>query len=899
MNELSASADSFGQIADQFVAAYRQGQRPSVEEYAQRYPAHAEALREILPALLLMEKARSADDLPNPRAAQGPRPAAEPGVLRELGDYRLLREIGRGGMGIVYEAEQVSLGRRVALKVLSRQLAGEAKQRYRFQREAKAAAKLHHTNVVPVYGVGEQEGVFYYVMEYIPGLGLDAVIDELRRLQQSRGTPAGTPLPGELQVSPKEVSAAAVAQSLLSGQFGQSADPGMDRAGPSERTMDQAAGPAPLAPGLGVPAPGSRRSRRLSDSFTLSSSGSGRKQTYWHSVARLGMQVADALAYAHGQGVIHRDIKPSNLLLDTRGTVWVTDFGLAKMEDQQHLTHTGDILGTLRYLPPEAFEGRSDARSDIYALGLTLYELLVLQPAFVEKDRNRLIKQVMSEEPLWLRKLQPEVPRDLETIVGKAMDKVAGRRYQTAAELAADLQRFVEDRPIRARRVSAVERLWRWGRRNPVVAGLAAAVLLVTVAGFSGVLSQWRAAVANERRANANAEEARAKEQEAAAEREAARVAEDQAHRAAEHNRRLQYAADMHLAAQLWDSDSGSAQSVKELLEAHVPGPDEEDLRDFAWRYQWKLLHQSAVTLKGHLGAVMPVFAPDGRVLTLDEEGIVRHWDRGSRRPTRTKSYGDLGDVASRALSPDGTTLAVGLRSGPMHLFDLATGREARVLRGPAAVSYLAFTRDGRLLATVGDDRRARVWEVATGREVWTTPVAYRSRLAFALDGSALVFPNYPGNQLSTTLRAGQSPVVRNHGSTLFGTASSPDGRLGAVADNRGQVVLWDQSANQVRGRLEAHIPIVSQIEFSSDGSRLVMGGKDGLVTVWEVARGERLFRFKGHTAPITILAFDAGGKTLASGSQDGTARLWDLRTTEEARLLGKHQKVVMGVAYA
>ena len=199
------------------------------------------------------------------------------------------------------------------------------------------------------------------------------------------------------------------------------------------------------------------------------------------------MQVADALEYAHRQGVLHRDIKPSNLLLDATGTVWVTDFGLAKADDQQNLTHTGDILGTLRYMPPEAFDGKADARGDVYSLGLTLYELLALRPAFDEKDRNRLIKQVTTTEPPRLDRLNRQVPRDLETIVHKAIDRDPAHRYAAAGELAADLQRFLDDEPIQARRVSPAERFLRWCRRNPAVAGLLAAVaiLLVGVAAVS------------------------------------------------------------------------------------------------------------------------------------------------------------------------------------------------------------------------------------------------------------------------------------------------------------------------------------------------------------------------------------------------------------------------------
>jgi len=234
----------------------------------------------------------------------------------------------------------------------------------------------------------------------------------------------------------------------------------------------------------------------------------GKKQrTYWQSVARIGVQVADALEYAHCQGIQHRDIKPSNLLLDTAGTAWVTDFGLAKADDQQNLTHSGDILGTLRYMPPEAFDGKTDARSDVYSLGLTLYELLAFRPAFNEKERNRLIKQVTTSEPARLDRLNRDVPRDLVTIVHKAIDRDPAHRY-AAGELAADLQRFVDDEPIHARRVGPAERFLRWCRHNPVVAGLVAAVavLLLGVATVSLIAAVRIAGARDE--ATRNAQEA-------------------------------------------------------------------------------------------------------------------------------------------------------------------------------------------------------------------------------------------------------------------------------------------------------------------------------------------------------------------------------------------------------
>jgi hypothetical protein len=230
-----------------------------------------------------------------------------------------------------------------------------------------------------------------------------------------------------------------------------------------------------------------------SETSSLSDSGN----QYWQSVARVGMQVADALAHAASQGVLHRDIKPSNLLLDDTGNVWVTDFGLAKAaSDSDDLTHTGDVVGTMRYMAPERFNGQGDLRSDVYSLGLTLYELLALRPAFDEADRNKLVKQVMHDEPVRPRKLNPAVPRDLETVVLKAIARDPAHRYQTPAEMAEDLKRFVEDRPVRARRVSDTEKLWRWCRRNPLPASLLAGMVLVFLAGFAGVFWQWREAEA-------------------------------------------------------------------------------------------------------------------------------------------------------------------------------------------------------------------------------------------------------------------------------------------------------------------------------------------------------------------------------------------------------------------
>src|SRR5262249_12064363 len=474
-NDRSA-ADPFGQIADEFVEAFRQGKRPSVEEFARRYPAHADEIRDMLPALALMEQAKADDDTVEQR-----RPAAAP-PLRQLGDYQILREVGRGGMGVVYEAQQLSLGRHVAIKVLPSHALLDPRHLARFEGEARSAARLHHTNIVPVFGVGEQDGLHYYVMQFIPGLSLDEILDELRRLRQPRGkrTPTQGDAPGSPPHGNRDVSAGAVARGLLSGSF--TASRGL--------TPPDSEGYPDVPPNQGDDAPRSPdvsatiRLPGQAEPSTLSESGN----QYWRSVARVGMQVADALVYAAGQGVLHRDIQPSNLLRDDTGTVWVTDFGLAKAAPGgDALTHTGDVIGTLRYLAPERFSGRGDLRSDVYSLGLTLYELLTLRPAFDEAGRNKLVKEVMHGEPLRPRKVNPGVPRDLERVVLKASARAPAHRCQPPADMAEDLKRFVEDRPVKARRASEAERLWRWCRRNPLPASLVAGIVLVFLGGFVGV----------------------------------------------------------------------------------------------------------------------------------------------------------------------------------------------------------------------------------------------------------------------------------------------------------------------------------------------------------------------------------------------------------------------------
>jgi serine/threonine protein kinase/WD40 repeat protein len=503
MEVQTTTRDAFERIAEEFADRYRRGEHPAISEYCERYPEHAGEIRDLFPALVMMEKIAPAVAVSSAGAEPSAGDVQRGAITTSFGDYRIIREIGRGGMGVVYEAEQVSLGRHVAVKVLPSAVLADHRQRERFEREARAAARLHHTNIVPVFGIGRQDGLLYYVMQFIQGLGLDEVLNELRQMRGSSGSTASLGSAGELRVAPRQTLSMNVANVLCSGLSHISPVTAVDdRTQEATAPAGRADGPdadttvfAPeMAPGAAATKPG-----RLSDRFTISGADStGRialpassatRQTYWQSVARIGVQVAGALQYAHEQGILHRDIKPANLLLDLRGTVWVTDFGLAKGTDLDNLTRPDDVLGTLRYMPPEAFDGKSDRRSDVYSLGLTLYEMLALAPAFNAADRPSLVKLVTTSEPARLDRIDRAIPSDLATIVHKAIDHDPAHRYQSAGEMAADMQRFINDLPIRARRTSNLGRFRRWARRNRAVTtlGALALVLVVTVAVVSTV----------------------------------------------------------------------------------------------------------------------------------------------------------------------------------------------------------------------------------------------------------------------------------------------------------------------------------------------------------------------------------------------------------------------------
>ena len=467
MTDPSLDRDRVEILAAEFVDALREGEDPKIEQYAEQYPEHAEQIRDLFPTIIAMEQLKS-----EPDAGSDARNTIQATDIKRLGDLRIIREIGRGGMGIVYEAEQESLGRRVAVKVLPKQHLNSEKSLARFLRESKTAAKLHHTNIVPVLGVGADDGYHYYVMQYVRGVGLDEVIGHLRGSDSTADGTGSTKPPADLS---------AVAVELLEQD---QANGARDKAAAHIDETISSSGPLKdtdlSGPGSNVPA---------TEPMPSAPHGQPLAAKYWRSVAMIARDVASALAYAHEHRTLHRDIKPSNLLLDSDGVVSVADFGLAKSIGQDDLSRTGDIVGTLRYMAPEQFTGNSDQRSDVYSLGVTLYELVTLHPAYDESERARTLIHGSAVLPPRPRQIRRDIPRDLETIILKSISIEPDRRYQTADAMATDLRRFCEDRPILARRTSPVERLWRWSRRNPAIASLCAvaASLLIAIAAISSI----------------------------------------------------------------------------------------------------------------------------------------------------------------------------------------------------------------------------------------------------------------------------------------------------------------------------------------------------------------------------------------------------------------------------
>jgi WD40 repeat protein/serine/threonine protein kinase len=807
-----------------YLAALEAGGRPDRQQFLAQHPDLAGALGDYLDALEFVHQV--APQLQPPDEPAAPAPALP------LGEYRIVRELGRGGMGVVYEADQLSLGRRVALKVLPFAAGLDARQLQRFKNEAQAAACLHHQNIVPVHAVGHERGVHYYAMQLIEGRTLAALVAELR---------------------------------LQAGLRPRDGDP-------TEAGLASATDPAPVA------APGS----------------SGHEvAAFFRIVASLGTQAARALEHAHSLGVVHRDIKPGNLMVDARGHLWVTDFGLAFFHQADtRLTLTGDLVGTLRYMSPEQALGRRgiDHRTDVYSLGATLYELLTLEPAFTGRDRQDLLRQIAFEEPRPLRRVNRHVPAELETVVLKALAKEPAERYASAADLADDLQRFLDDMPIQARRPTLYLRAVKWSRRHRAVV-LSAAVSLVTLLAAL-VLVLWlnNQRMASEKRAADErrelTEQSLHRETRDRKELERALAGERLQKRRAQmflgQQREALYAYGLSLAHHEW---LGNRVARAEALLDECPWT----LRQWEWRYLKRLCHAGLLSLPGHPGNVSGIaFAPDGKSLAAAcVDGGVRLWDAAGGRLLRTLR-GHTSVVDRVTFSPDGTLLASGDGGGLVLVHDVRSGRASRLPGHAGWVSGLAFSADGKSLWSSSSAREVRLWDWAAGRELRRLPplpfdihilaLAPDGRtLAAATSGGVLVLDPQTGQELRR---------LRGHRNKVLAVAFHPGSRLLASTGVDEDIRVWDAPTGRLVARFPSRAGTGFGVAFDAAGLRLASCHDSQVVKVWDWRAGTEILTLRGHTSPVHCVAFSPDGSRLASGEFDHTVKVWDARQGQEYRLL-------------
>jgi WD40 repeat protein/serine/threonine protein kinase/Flp pilus assembly protein TadD len=778
-----------------------------------------------------------------------------------FGDYELLDEIARGGMGVVYRARQTRLDRVVALKMILSGCLASAEALERFRLEARAAANLDHPGIVQIHEIGEIDDQHFFSMALVDG--------------------------GSLQEQVAE-------------------------------------GPLPAV-----------------------------------QAARLMHDITEAVQYAHERGIIHRDLKPANILLQKRQDARVprpsqtqqpdgdpttgsqdrattpmasasagsstppgpgatgyypkiTDFGLARTAESG-LSVTGEVMGTPGYMPPEQARGDLSLigpASDVYSLGAVLYCLLTGRPPFQAASPIETMRQALELEPVPPRQLNPGVPRDLETVCLRCLQKEPHRRYPSAHDLADELGRFLSGQPVLARPVGWFERAWRWCGRNRAVAALLATVVVVLVAGAA--VSTLFAILATQREQEAlqlagdNDRLARETSTQRDNAIQARDLAERQRKRAEEGEqaiRRNLYVSYINRAHQAWRQ--GDVKRVLDLVEDPILAPAAEDLRNWEWHYLKRLCHADLFTLRGHRNQVWGVaYSPSGQYLvTGSHDRTLKLWDARTGAEIRT-FHGHTDKVNGVAFSPDGKRIASASFDGTVRLWDPATGTLVQTLRAysPVVIS-VAFSPDGKRV--VGAGRTVTVWDTATGRELLTL-AGYRSAsfVAISPDGSRMATAGYDGTADLWDINTGRQTMhLAGNGKRLRCVAFSPDGKRLASAGDEGAVRLWDISAQNGTGKLLSlmlgHRDWVWGVAFSPDGRRLVSSSDDETVKVWDTARGREIVTFRGHTLGIATVVFSPSGWRIASASDDQTVKIWDARADQESLVVGEHSRPVRSIAFS
>jgi WD40 repeat protein len=795
----------------EFCFRVQSGEAPTLEEYQGRFPELREDLRDqfevhaALASAPVSDPTISAPDLLAPTLPRAE--AAGRGEFPSLPGYEIRGILGRGAMGVVYEARQKSLGRLVALKmVLAGEMAG-AEELFRLQSEAKALGRLQHPHIVQIFETGTHDGRPFLALEYCAG---GSLADRLRGV--------------------------------------------------------------PLAP---------------------------------RPAGELIETLARAIHSAHEQGVVHRDLKPGNVLLaaapddqtDLLARLKITDFGLAKRLDQDGHSRTGDIMGTPNYMAPEQAAGRpqdTGPRTDVFALGAILYELLTGGTPFRSATPWETIRLILTEDPVPPTRLQPRTPADLETICLTCLQKDPARRYQRALALADDLRRWLNGEPVHARPVGRLERLVKWVRRRPADA----AVVVVSIVAAVFLLALGSALL----------EKNLLKSQKDTLAGEVSTLEGLKAASVGEVSRLDRVAALMAYANTMSEVQSAHREfrfpAMREQIARCLPRPGQEDLRGFEWHYANGLCDGGKRAFPGLRCVAYPT---DGkRLLTARSDKTLALIEVATGRVAGEFTGLDA-EPTCFAFSPDGTTLAATCRNGKLALWDVGRGGKPHLLRGHKGEALHVAAGPKGLFATCGDD----------GIKVWGTnanPVedfaleGHKGRVfatAFSPDGKLLVSAGVDGTaRVWDVATQKETRKLREGGGGALAVAFSPGGDLVAVArmDRLRTVEVFDRADWKLKHELHGHAKYVRTLAFGQGGRLLASGDQDGVIRVWDAAEGALRLTLPGHREGVSCLTFPptpGPGGYLASVGKDEVVRLWDATSRPQQRMLGGHDAAVTAIAFS